>query len=93
MCVCVCVCVVLYVLQILTVAVMAIILTAPLGALATSLLGPVLLKKAEAELEDHKPVADESTRESVYNGGTNAVCSLPMYMWVSKLSFWCTDSF
>lgn len=29
----------------LTVAVLAVVLTAPLGALATSLLGPVLLKK------------------------------------------------
>lgn len=36
---------VLVAVQILTVAVLAVVMTAPLGALATSLLGPVLLKK------------------------------------------------
>ena len=35
--------------QILTVAVLAVIMTAPLGAVATSLLGPVLLTKASPD--------------------------------------------
>lgn len=38
-------------LQILTIAVLAIVLTAPLGAIAVSLLGPVLLTKTEEEEE------------------------------------------
>lgn len=38
-------------LQILTIAVLAIVLTAPLGAIAVSLLGPVLLTKIEEEEE------------------------------------------
>ena len=43
--------------QILTVAVLAVVLTAPLGALATSLLGPIVLKKATPTSE-----SDDGTR-------------------------------
>ena len=44
-------CVCIHFLQVLTIAVLAIVLTAPLGAIAVSLLGPVLLTKTEEEVE------------------------------------------
>ena len=52
-------------LQILTVAVLAIVLTAPLGALATSLLGPVLLTKASKEELDKIDIKPSKTIISV----------------------------
>lgn len=53
-------------------AVLAIVLTAPLGALATSLLGPVLLEKSsktdegdsEAPAADNSPVPAEEVQHS-----------------------------
>ena len=44
-------CVCKHFLQVLTIAVLAIVLTAPLGAIAVSLLGPVLLTKTKEEVE------------------------------------------
>ena len=64
-------------------AVLAVVMTAPLGALATSLLGPVLLKKKKTEELDDQSQPPEANSEAeekfgdtpidvVMNGGSRS---------------------
>ncbi len=74
----------------MTVAVLAVVLTAPLGAVATSLLGPMLLKKSDIPSdsdgeeapkdegkpeEDLSPMPQEIELNGVYEGMYIRNCS------------------
>lgn len=61
----------------MTVAVLSVVLTAPVGAVATSLLGPVLLKKSdtpnsddggEEASEEKEQTKETLPRETEFNG-------------------------
>lgn len=59
-------------------AVLAVVLTAPLGALATSLLGPVLLKKKLVSTSEEDPPQPAEARTEPEDKFEDVVSQVPM---------------
>ncbi len=72
-------------MQVLTLAVLSIVLTAPLGAIAISLLGPVLLKKSEEPAhENSDSVVDDldGHRDQLRSNGKGEVIKIRYFRYI-----------